>query len=195
VTDAFGAITSSTTISDPFGFIAQAGYYTDQATVLVLTTFRYYDPANGRFVARDPLSYSGGIDLYNYTQSNAENEADPLGLMPHGPQRGSGNDPRCQWSCAQLWAAFKGAKGIEKTILNKILKLKGCEGSGNEQGEPHAFKCPAPVRHPAPIPVPFPWPSPRPMPEPTPEPMPVPMPMPEPVEPVAPGFPIFEFPW
>jgi len=45
---------------DPFGFGGQAGYYTDTETGLILCTHRYYDPANGRWLTRDPLGYAGG---------------------------------------------------------------------------------------------------------------------------------------
>jgi RHS repeat-associated protein len=79
VADASGGIANSGTVSDPFGYIAQAGYYTDQQTGLILTTFRYYDSANGRFINRDPLGYAGGVDLYNYTKNGAENYIDPSG--------------------------------------------------------------------------------------------------------------------
>jgi RHS repeat-associated protein len=55
IADAFGAVVNSGTVSDPFGYEAQQGYYTDQSTGLLLTTFRYYDPAAGRFLNRDPI--------------------------------------------------------------------------------------------------------------------------------------------
>ena len=81
-TDAFGVVTSSTTPSDPFGYIGQAGYYTDLSTGLILTTFRYYDPSNGRFVNRDPYGYEGGVNLYNYVRNSAETQIDPSGRCP-----------------------------------------------------------------------------------------------------------------
>jgi RHS repeat-associated protein len=84
VADASGGIANSGTVSDPFGYIAQAGYYTDRQTGLILTTFRYYDPSNGRFINRDPLGYPGGIDLYNYVQNDSESVLDPLGLWGFG---------------------------------------------------------------------------------------------------------------
>ncbi|HEY3265367.1 MAG TPA: RHS repeat-associated core domain-containing protein [Armatimonadota bacterium] len=41
---------------------------------------RYYDPATGRFLTRDPISYAGGINLYAYCQNNPVNLTDPAGL-------------------------------------------------------------------------------------------------------------------
>ena len=78
--DAFGAVVNSGTVSDPFGYEAQQGYYTDQSTGLLLTTFRYYDPGTGRFLNRDPLSYAGGMNLYGYCGNGPLAGTDPLGL-------------------------------------------------------------------------------------------------------------------
>jgi RHS repeat-associated protein len=80
-TDAFGAVASSASFTDPFGYGAQNGYYTDQSTGLILTTLRYYDPGNGRFLNRDPIGAAGGINVYGYCGNNAESYYDPLGLF------------------------------------------------------------------------------------------------------------------
>jgi RHS repeat-associated protein len=68
--------------SDPFGFGAQAGYYTDAETGLVLCGHRYYDPSTGRFLTRDPLGYAGGLDLYAYCGGNPVTQDDPSGFNP-----------------------------------------------------------------------------------------------------------------
>jgi RHS repeat-associated protein len=81
-TDAFGDVTSTQPATDPFGYEAQYGYYTDQPTGLILTTSRYYDPQQGRFLNRDPIGYDGGINLYDYTGNNPVNQADPSGKGP-----------------------------------------------------------------------------------------------------------------
>ncbi|HET6383736.1 MAG TPA: RHS repeat-associated core domain-containing protein [Armatimonadota bacterium] len=46
------------------GYGAQAGYYTDPETWLVLCTHRYYDPAAGRWLNRAPIGIAGGVNLY-----------------------------------------------------------------------------------------------------------------------------------
>jgi RHS repeat-associated protein len=49
---------------------------------LMLLGYRFYSPATGRFLTRDPIGYDGGINLYAYTRNNPVNNADPLGLDP-----------------------------------------------------------------------------------------------------------------
>ncbi|MEM5768882.1 MAG: RHS repeat-associated core domain-containing protein [Bacillota bacterium] len=58
---------------------AQWGYYTDTETGLILCTHRYYDPANGRWLTRDPIGYDGGVNLYGYVGGDPVNQVDPEG--------------------------------------------------------------------------------------------------------------------
>src|SRR5207249_205746 len=46
----------------------------------VLLTNRYYDPARGRFLTRDPAGYGGGTNLYGYVGNSPLSGSDPLGL-------------------------------------------------------------------------------------------------------------------
>ena len=65
---------------DPARFGGQWGYYTDTNSGLICLTHRYYDPGTGRFLNRDPIGYSGGINLYELAGGNPVNEKDPRGL-------------------------------------------------------------------------------------------------------------------
>lgn len=76
--DSHGAIQSGS-LSEPFGYKAQFGYYTDLETALQLLTHRYYDPNAGRFLTQDPISYAGGVNLYAYVTNNPTDAIDPLG--------------------------------------------------------------------------------------------------------------------
>ena len=85
--DAWGARQVSTSdptaASDPFsGFNTAAGYYTDWETGLQLLGHRYYDPAAGRFLNRDPIGMAGGINVYAYCENGPLGGVDTSGLAP-----------------------------------------------------------------------------------------------------------------
>jgi RHS repeat-associated protein len=90
--DAYGAEYDqpSGTKAGPFGYGGQWGYYTDSETNLVLLTNRYYDPARGRFLTRDPAGYGGGINLYGYVGNSPLSGTDPLGLCSGDDDENSG---------------------------------------------------------------------------------------------------------
>jgi RHS repeat-associated protein len=44
--------------------------------------WRWYDPALGRFVQRDPIGLTGGLNVYVYLRANPVCVVDPLGLLP-----------------------------------------------------------------------------------------------------------------
>ncbi len=55
------------------------GQYADAETGLSYNRFRYYSPADGQYVSRDPLRLLGGIALYAYVPDPLVS-TDPLGL-------------------------------------------------------------------------------------------------------------------
>ncbi|HEY3416684.1 MAG TPA: RHS repeat-associated core domain-containing protein, partial [Armatimonadota bacterium] len=80
--DAWGALRAGGDKRDPYGYRGRDGYYTDGETGLLLCGHRYYCPATGRFLTRDPLGNAGGPDLYAYCGNDPVNEVDPKGLTP-----------------------------------------------------------------------------------------------------------------
>ena len=76
--------TISGTPTDPFGYNAQSGYYLDRETGLYLCQHRFYDPANGRWLNRDPIGHSGGTNLYAYCAGGPIESADPTGKRMYG---------------------------------------------------------------------------------------------------------------
>jgi RHS repeat-associated protein len=59
------------------------GQYADDEFGLGLhyNRFRYYDPAIGRYISRDPVGVAGGLNLYLYVGNDPINRNDPLGLF------------------------------------------------------------------------------------------------------------------
>ncbi|HEX5927302.1 MAG TPA: RHS repeat-associated core domain-containing protein [Baekduia sp.] len=75
--DAYGQLTSATpTVENPFRY---AGQYTDDKTGFQDLRARYYDPATGQFLSRDPLEDST-LQPYAYADNNPTNATDPTGL-------------------------------------------------------------------------------------------------------------------
>ena len=78
--DSFGSIISdmNPSLTVPFGF---AGGLHDRDTGLVRFGARDYDPALGRWTAKDPIDFGGGdTNLYSYVVNNSINKIDPFGL-------------------------------------------------------------------------------------------------------------------
>jgi RHS repeat-associated protein len=79
--DAFGVQTgdSAPAFELPFGF---AGGLADPVTGLVRFGLRDYEPASGRWTARDPALFGGGqANLYDYVGSDPIDNRDPSGLI------------------------------------------------------------------------------------------------------------------
>ena len=52
-----------------------------QETSLYYYKRRYYSPALGRFLSRDPIGYRSGMNLYGYVGDRPMARTDPLGLL------------------------------------------------------------------------------------------------------------------
>jgi RHS repeat-associated protein len=66
-------------VTNPIRF---QGQYHDHETGLHYNRYRYYDPGVGRFISKDPIGYTGGLNLYFYGD-NPVGLIDPLGLAGH----------------------------------------------------------------------------------------------------------------
>jgi RHS repeat-associated protein len=62
---------------NPFRFSTK---YQDIETGLYYYGFRYYNPATGRWLNRDPIGEEGGLNLYGMVGNNALEKLDPFGL-------------------------------------------------------------------------------------------------------------------
>lgn len=66
--------------------IGFAGYVRDPITGWLLARNRWYDPAAGRWVTRDPAGYVDGMSLYLYVKGNPLSLVDPMGLIAGGAE-------------------------------------------------------------------------------------------------------------
>jgi RHS repeat-associated protein len=75
--DTFGNLMSKTgTLNQPFQFSTKKY---DEKTGLSYYGYRFYSPVLGRWITRDPLGETGGINLYEFVGGNSVNSIDPLG--------------------------------------------------------------------------------------------------------------------
>jgi RHS repeat-associated protein len=56
--------------------------YADDETGLVYYGFRFYSPTLGRWLSRDPIGETGGINLYSLSRNEPVSRVDYLGLFP-----------------------------------------------------------------------------------------------------------------
>ncbi len=75
------SVYDSTMADQPFRFSTKAF---DSETGLVYYGERYYDPANGRFLGRDPSEENGGLNLYGFAANDPINRWDYMGMAPSG---------------------------------------------------------------------------------------------------------------
>lgn len=88
---AFGELLSAegpAATSQSLGF---ASRLTDPESGLVYHGYRYYHPATGRWLSRDPLQEEGGLNLYAFVENAPTFWSDPLGLALYAFD-GTGND-------------------------------------------------------------------------------------------------------
>jgi RHS repeat-associated protein len=108
--DAFGKEVRSTTYygtADSFPF-RYSTKYTDGETGLNYYGYRYYDPAKGRWLNRDPIGEDGGLNLYGMVGNDPVNSVDVLGEL------GLGQIIKC--------ALKKAAKPLIKSKLKEQLR-------------------------------------------------------------------------
>jgi RHS repeat-associated protein len=60
------------------------GLYRHSASNLDFAVYRAYDPGLGRWLNRDPIGESGGVNLDGYVGNDANNRTDVLGLLVDG---------------------------------------------------------------------------------------------------------------
>jgi RHS repeat-associated protein len=78
-TDGLWFTNDDVTTNTPQNCYIFTGRQYDPETLLYNFRERYYGPRFGRFISRDPIVYSGGINLFEYCGSNPSVATDPMG--------------------------------------------------------------------------------------------------------------------
>ncbi|MEG4917668.1 RHS repeat-associated core domain-containing protein [Microcoleus sp. B7-D4] len=68
-------------LKQPFSYNGKWGYYRDSETELYYCQNRFYDPSVGRWLTRDPIGFTGGINLFGYCGSRPVGFIDRDGLV------------------------------------------------------------------------------------------------------------------
>jgi RHS repeat-associated protein len=74
----YGSVIARSGITPSVGY---AGMWQHTDSGLNLTWFRAYQPQAGRWVSRDPIEESGGINAYRYVKNRPQMAVDPSGLL------------------------------------------------------------------------------------------------------------------
>ena len=63
-----------------YGYAGAWGYQADEDLPFLHVGHRYYDPARGRFLQRDPIGIRGRMNVYEYVGNTPTSRIDPTGL-------------------------------------------------------------------------------------------------------------------
>jgi RHS repeat-associated protein len=79
IQDGLGDVLGGSAVGNTFMFTSreldlESGLYNNRS--------RTYDPSSGRFLQEDHLGFSGGTNLFNYSEENPINNTDPMGAVP-----------------------------------------------------------------------------------------------------------------
>ena len=94
---------------------------------------RYYAPAIGRFISRDPAGFAGGFNLYEYAGDDPVDFSDPTGdWVAIGPGLGCGGDCYGAWSGPDSIAIPHGFVGVPS--ISQLAPIPNINGFDIQQG-------------------------------------------------------------
>jgi RHS repeat-associated protein len=85
------------------------GLYAHAKSGLDMAVYRFYDPDLGRWLSRDRIGETGGLNLYRYVANDPVNLYDPDGLTPQGALIGAGIGT---WVGGTIGGAIGGTIGV-----------------------------------------------------------------------------------
>jgi len=110
-----------------FGYAGTWGYQANPGFPFLHVGARYYDPATGRFLQRDPIGIAGGLNVYAYAWNTPTISVDPDGLRYRPPGATGPTDKGfTDWFWSKVhytfgWAAGKAGMSFCGTLTAAIL--------------------------------------------------------------------------
>jgi len=93
---AFGEeVSTSGSVDSRYRYAGVWGYQSHDDFSFLHVGARWYDPETGRFLQRDPIGISGGMNVYGYALNNPASATDPDGLR--SPRPGPSGGGRGAW--------------------------------------------------------------------------------------------------
>ena len=81
VSTAFGEVIDTVgTVDTRYQYVGKDGYESFNTLPFLHVGARWYDPASGRFLQRDPIGLEGGVNVYSYVRNRPAKGTDPDGL-------------------------------------------------------------------------------------------------------------------
>ena len=119
-----GIIRASGALASTNPFLGSTKFY-DRETGLYCYDYRYYDPILGRWLSRDPIEESGGVNVYGFVANDPLDYTDPAGLALYAFD-GTGNVPSQRDNVRILWETYSGgSKPYIKGVGDQGWKIFG----------------------------------------------------------------------
>jgi RHS repeat-associated protein len=124
-------------VENDLQFVGSMGVRSQSSVGLIYMRNRWYDPALGVFIQKDPAKYKFNYSLYNYVLNNPGNELDPLGLWWEYQPVASYNVVNINPNSANYLQVFTQTTGILTHFDNATGQVTGSwsavsgGGSGN----------------------------------------------------------------
>ena len=97
------------------------------ATGLYNFRLRWYDPATGRWISKDPIGISGGLNLYAFCGDDPVNCVDPFGLCKE-------EEPGLGWTVASIGVGFIPIAGSVQSVVELLAGTDYITGEKTSRG-------------------------------------------------------------